>query len=466
MAVAIPAENDSTSDEVGRVEPSLSVLGRRATIQDVARAAEVSVSAVSKVLRNAYGVSPQMRERVTAAIESLGYRPNAGARAMRGRSYTVGVVIAEFGTPFQLEIAQAIADELEPTPFQVVVVAGGTTPERQKPRIEGLIDRQVDGLVLVAPWLDAASIEQIGQGLPIVTVALHGSPKHFDTVVDEEGLGARLVVDHLVTLGSPPDRPHELGRREPGKANSSSPIRPADRDSSSAMHDHDLEPETIETYYSEEGGYDAAVQAFSRNPDRRPSSRVRTSLRSECLRAAEEHGLRVPEDLTVVGYDNIYTSTINRVSLTTVDQSGRETRSCQHPSVDGAHQRPYRTQAVRRRAAARHSPHQRSSGCREPVSGRPNVAALCAGVSASQLEQFVSLMAPPAGQGVPGPLRFALAPHHLEHMPSLDTALLRDRATGLRRRRQDRLESADWSPEPPRRHRSVPRRTSDPARGR
>ena len=74
---------------------------------------------------NAYGVSPQMRERVTAAIESLGYRPNAGARAMRGRSYTIGVVVAEFGTPFQLEVAQAIADELEPTPFQVVVVAGG-----------------------------------------------------------------------------------------------------------------------------------------------------------------------------------------------------------------------------------------------------------------------------------------------------------------------------------------------------
>ena len=55
---------------------------------------------------------------------------------------------------------------------------------------------------------------------------------------------------------------------------------------------------------------------------------------------------------------------------------------------------------------------------REPVSGRPNVAVLCAGVSASQLEHFVSLTAQPAGQGVPAPLRFALAPHHLEHLPA------------------------------------------------
>ena len=298
--------------------------GRRATIQDVARAAEVSVSAVSKVLRNAYGVSPQMRERVTAAIEALGYRPNAGARAMRGRSYTVGVVIAEFGTPFQLEIAQAIADELEPTSFHVVVVAGGVTPERQKPRIEGLIDRQVDGLILVAPFLDAASIERVGQGLPIVTVALHGAAQHFDTVVTDERLGTRLVVDHLVALG----------HRQIVHTSAASGAWDGDFVLShtarrlgfeQAMRDHNLEPDIIETYYSEEGGYDAAVQAFSRDP--RPTAIFAGAdiAALGVLRAAEERGLRVPEDVTVVGYDNIYATTINRVSLTTVDQSGHST---------------------------------------------------------------------------------------------------------------------------------------------
>ncbi len=322
--MAIPVEEDPTSDQVGRVEPALSAPGRRATLQDVARAAEVSVSAVSKVVRNAYGVSPQMRERVTVAIESLGYRPNAGARAMRGRSYTVGVVIAEFATPFQLEIAQAIADELEPTPYQVVVVAGGTTPERQKPRIEGLIDRQVDGLVLVAPWLDAASIEEIGQGLPIVTVALHGTPKHFDTVVDEEGLGARLVVDHLVALGHRRivHTSTASGAWEGDFVLSHTARR---QGFERAMREHGLEPQTIETYYSEEGGHEAALQAFALEP--RPTAIFAGAdiAALGVLRAAAEHGLRVPEDLSVVGYDNIYASTINRVSLTTVDQSGRET---------------------------------------------------------------------------------------------------------------------------------------------
>src|SRR5215211_8784104 len=110
--------------------------GRRATLHDVARAAGVSVSAVSKVLRDAYGVSTQMQARVTAAIKELGYRPHAGARAMRGRSYTIGVVLTELKSPFQPEVAQGISDELEHTPYQDVIVTAGTSPERQKRRIE------------------------------------------------------------------------------------------------------------------------------------------------------------------------------------------------------------------------------------------------------------------------------------------------------------------------------------------
>jgi LacI family transcriptional regulator len=206
----------------------------------------------------------------------------------------------------------------------VVVVAGGTTPERQQPRIEGLIDRQVDGLVLVAPWLDAASIERIGLGLPIVTIALHGRPKHFDTVIDDEGLGARLVVDHLVSLGHRRvvHTSTASGDWEGDFVLSHTARR---RGFEQAMLDHGLEPDVIETYYTEEGGYDAAVQAFSR--DHLPTAIFAGAdiAALGVLRAAEEYGLRVPEDLTVVGYDNIYTSTINRVSLTTVDQSGRVT---------------------------------------------------------------------------------------------------------------------------------------------
>lgn len=296
----------------------------RATIQDVAAAAGVSLSAVSKVVRGAYGVSPQMRARVAAAIEQLDYRPNTGARAMRGRSYTVGVALLELTSPFLAEIAQGISDELQHTPYQDVIVTTGLSSERQKRGIEALVDRRVDGLVLIAPWIDTAWIEKIAKTVPMVTVALHGSAKHFDTVVDDEHLGARLMVDHLVTAGH---RQIVHTSMPPGESEGSFVLSHTARRQGfeQAMRHHGLAPDVIETWYSEEGGYRAARQAFDRDHPPTAIFAGADIAALGVLRAAEERGLRVPEDLTVVGYDNIYASSINRVSLTTVDQSSHLT---------------------------------------------------------------------------------------------------------------------------------------------
>lgn len=293
----------------------------RATIQDVAAAAGVSVSAVSKVVRRAYGVSPQMHARVTAAIELLGYRPHTGARAMRGRSYTVGVVLVELTSSFQTEVATSISNELESTLYQDIIVTATTSAHRQQKSIEALLDRQVDGLVLVAPWLDITWVEKIAATIPVVAVALHGTPETFDTVVDDDRLGARQMVDHLVTLGHQ-NIVHTT--MPPLKTDGSYVLSHTARQQGfeQAMRDHGLEPDIIETWYSEEGGYAAAMQAFER-PDPPTAIFAGADIAAlGVLRAAEERGLRVPEDLTVVGYDNIYTSTINRVALTTIDQFG------------------------------------------------------------------------------------------------------------------------------------------------
>jgi LacI family transcriptional regulator len=297
---------------------------RRATIQDVAREAGVSVSAVSKVVRDAYGVSPQMRATVTEAIEQLGYRPHAGARTMRGRSFTVGVMIPELSSPFLAQVADVIARELEHTPFQEVLVPAGAAAARQQHSIEALIDRQVDGLILVAPWMRQAWLETIGARLPTVVVARHGGADNFDTVVDDDFEGARLMVNHLVGLGhrrivhtSQPsgglERPHVLSHT----ARSDGYIH--------TMKAHGLSPEVIVTAYSELGGYDAAVEALARPHPPTAIFAGADIAALGVLRAAELRGLNVPEALTVVGYDNIYTSSIGRVSLTTVDQSAHLT---------------------------------------------------------------------------------------------------------------------------------------------
>ena len=300
---------------------------RRATIQDVAQAAGVSVSAVSKVVRDAYGVSPQMRSRVTAAINELGYRPHAGARAMRGRSFTIGVTLVEFTSPYQPEVAQGVADELHGSNFQSILVAAGTPDANAHERAaEALLDRQVDGLILIAPFTSHAWLEALSAKVPVVVVGRHGPSASYDTVSGDDIAGARLVVDHLIVLGhrritfiAQPtvnlERPFVMSHtaRQDGYE--------------AAMGRHGLEPDVIATSWSEQGGYEAAVQALDRPVPPTAIFAGADIAALGVLRAAEERGIRVPEDLSVAGYDNIYMSTIGRVALTTVDQAGLLTGS-------------------------------------------------------------------------------------------------------------------------------------------
>jgi LacI family transcriptional regulator len=311
------------STQIGIALPTDS---RRATIHDVAREAGVSVSAVSKVLRNAYGVSPEMQAKVTLAIEKLGYRPQTAARAMRGRSYTIGVMILEMSSPFQPEVVQGITDEVEHTPFQEILVVPGQSPQRQQRSIEALVDRQVDGLILIAPWTSESYLEVLAASVPTVVIARHGGAAHYDTVVDNDFEGAGLMVDHLVALGhtrilhtSMPSgglkRPFVLSHT----ARCDGYVR--------TMKHHKLTPDVVVTTYSEQGGYDAAVKALERPTPPTAIFAGADIAALGVLRAAEERGIRVPDDLTVTGYDNIYASTIGRVSLTTIDQSGHLTGS-------------------------------------------------------------------------------------------------------------------------------------------
>jgi LacI family transcriptional regulator len=300
---------------------------RRVTLHDVAAEAGVSVSAVSKVVRKDYGVSPQMHARVTAAIEKLGYRPHAGARAMRGSTFTVGVVMNELTSPFQPEVAQGISDMLDPTPFQPVLVAAGLGgPDRHQRAVEALLDRQVDGLILIAPFTSTEWLEDLGTKVPLVVIARHGGSMNFDTVVDDDYEGARLMVDHLVGLG----HRHILhtGHPDVGLERPFVLSHTARQDGyEAAMRRHGLKPDVLVTSYSEEGGHEAAVEALGRPS---PPTAVFAGADIAALgvmRAAEERGLRIPEDLSVAGYDNIYVSTIGRISLTTVDQSGQLTGS-------------------------------------------------------------------------------------------------------------------------------------------
>ncbi|MGW2642439.1 LacI family DNA-binding transcriptional regulator [Streptomyces sp. NPDC001348] len=297
---------------------------RRVTIVDVARHAQVSTTAVSKVLRNAYGASPQMRAKVRRAIDELGYRPLAAARGLRGQTYTIGVMLPDIRNPFFPEILDGITGCLADTDYQVLL-GPGCGEKEEAGVIEALIDRGMDGLVLVAPVSTRSHLEQVATAVPTVVVGRHGNSPAYDTVANDDVAGAALVVGHLAKLGH--RRIAHIEHHEPDPTRSVEMPNAQRADGyRQAMRDLGLEAEidVVSTSYTQQGGYAGANQLLTRPI--RPTAVFAGAdvVAMGVLEAVSEAGLTVPGDLSVAGYDNTTFAALGPISLTSVDQAGRE----------------------------------------------------------------------------------------------------------------------------------------------
>lgn len=296
---------------------------RRVTITDVARHAGVSTAAVSKVLRNAYGVSPAMREKVQAAITELGYRPHAAARGMRGRTYTIGVLLDNVRNAFFADILDGIGDELRDSAYTVLIGAAGFAPEDQAKTVRSLVDRQMDGLILIAPGTAREEVLATAASTPTVVIGHHDSADTHDSVVDADDTGAALVVDHLVGLGH---RDIALVSAQAPRANQwkRPPETVLTEGYLAAMERHGLagHARIHHAAYSDEGGFKAGMTLLTAE---RPPTAVMTGADVAALgvyRAAHELGLRIPDDLSLAGYNNTALAALAPVQLTSVDQAG------------------------------------------------------------------------------------------------------------------------------------------------
>jgi LacI family transcriptional regulator len=292
------------------------------TIADVASHAQVSTTAVSKVLRNAYGVSPAMRDRVQAAIDELGYRPQAAARAMRGRTFTIGVLLPDIRNPFFPDILDGLTEQVG-TEYQVIIVQGGMDLKAEARAIEALVDRQVDGILAVAPLTAKAPLEKMAQGVPTVVLGPHERSAVYDSVIDDDDAGVELLMEHLIALGHRriAHIAHaDASRRRPAVTLQTIRAETYQR----VMRDHGLADEIAiaTTSYTEEGGYQGARELLARAP--RPTAIFAGADLAAfgALAAVHEAGLAVPGDISVAGYDNTRMASLANVSLTSVDQDG------------------------------------------------------------------------------------------------------------------------------------------------
>lgn len=307
-------ESDQQEGEVPR--------GKRVTIVDVARHAGVSTAAASKALRNAYGVSDAMARRVQASIEELGYRPLKSARGMRGRTFTIGVMLSDLDNPFFGVLIDGLIDVLRPRGFDLLVAPAGTSVSSHKSVTETLADYQMDGLVLISPLFGDSELEKIGAQTPTVVVGRHGPGENYDTVSGDDAHGAALIVDHLVGLG------HQRIAfiTQEGSTNARLPQTVRSRGFLVAMRAHGLESQAllVPGEWSYDGGRSAAAEIAEM--ENRPTA-IHAGADVSALGVLDEllgRGIAVPGELSVAGYDNSPTARLLPIGLTSVDQSGEE----------------------------------------------------------------------------------------------------------------------------------------------
>jgi len=294
----------------------------RVTIKTVAEDAGVSVSAVSKVLRDAYGVSAPLRERVRVSMEKLGYRPHAAARGMRGQTYTLGVHLPDIHNPFFTDIMAGMNAALERTQYQTLVGISESNLSTQQALMDAMIDRQMDGIIFIGPRMPPDMIEQVASRIPMVLIAHHTTAGAYDTVNNDDYLGGTLAVQHLVQAGyrniamisldlPQHDDTQVTVRRELG-------YRQAMEDAGLRRH--------IKIVLAEQTPREvqAAARQLLRSRGAPEAIFCWTDfIALEVLSAAKELGLSVPGDLAVVGYDNTSYCDLAQNALTSIDQSGQ-----------------------------------------------------------------------------------------------------------------------------------------------
>jgi LacI family transcriptional regulator len=297
---------------------------KRATISDVARHAGVSKAAVSKVLNDGYGVSDSMRERVESSMVALGYRPSALARGMRGSSFTLGVFVVDLQNTFMAVLIDGIRAAAEKHGYQVFIGKAERGLAQQAAMIEAMTDRKMDGLLLIAPFGTTEDLETTARNTPTVVVGRHGPGLAYDTVASDDLAGSALVVDYLAGLGHRRIAHLKHVGREKNQPDMPQEVRAEGYVQAMIRNGLEQDIDVVETRWSHEGGRQA-VDIFRARRTMPTALHAGTDMAAfGVLSGLQEAGIKVPEDLSIVGYDNVFAGSLPSVGLTTVDQAGFE----------------------------------------------------------------------------------------------------------------------------------------------
>lgn len=319
------------------------------TIADVARRAGVSTATVSRVLSGVGRARPETRARVESAARELGFRPSDVARSLKRRStLTLGLIVTDIENPYFPQLVKAVEDAAIAEGYTILLCSADDDPDREASYLDVLVERRVDGIIVAASTIGTSQGEWLADPpLPVVLVNTSAPMVDLPSIGSDNRAGGRLATRHLLGLGH-----RRFGYLMPPARNSDAPERLA------GVHD-ELRSNGLEIDGPSSalavghgaatviGGETAMLELLEGSA--RPTAIVAYNdlMAIGAMRAIRRHGLRVPEDVSLVGFDDVAFAAYVEPALTTLRQQTAEMGRWAVASL---------TEQIGRRAAGRPGP--------------------------------------------------------------------------------------------------------------
>jgi len=292
-------------------------MSRRPTITDVAAAAGVSVATVSKAVNGRYGVASETVDRVLAVVAELGYESSLIASSMRSRTTgVIGVLVADF-EPFSAEILKGVGQELRDTRHDLLAYSGshGAAEGWERRSLSRLSGTLIDGAIIVTP-----TVVNVGAEVPVVAIDPHTGPADLPTVESDSYGGALQATRHLIDLGHT-----RIGFIAGRRDLRSSIARDAGYRRALADAGIPVDPGLVGSGSYRQDAVRVAALEMLRRSDRPTAIFAANDISAlEIVRVAEELGLGVPGDLSIIGFDDVPEASQSTPALSTVRQPMQE----------------------------------------------------------------------------------------------------------------------------------------------
>ena len=292
-----------------------------ATMKDIARIAKVSTSTVSHVINNTRYVSDEIREKIMKVVNELNYTPSAVARSLKVKeTKTLGMLVTATSNPFFAEVVSGVEQYCNQHHYNLIISSIDGNEQRLQQNIQTLIQKQVDGLLLMYSDTRHAMVEQLNLNLPIVVMDWWPTELNADKIYENSEFGAYLATKTLIEQG------HKNIAIITGKLDKSLAHNRLLGYQKALQDAHlPLNPDwIIESHFDFEGGVEGMKKLLQITP--RPTAVFACSdtIAVGVYQVAWQQGLRIPQDISVIGYDNIMLAQYLTPPLTTIHQPKAE----------------------------------------------------------------------------------------------------------------------------------------------